>query len=93
MLLELSDEVLEGLAVLLDAERWKRDALCTEHPEVQFFPERGESSEPAKATCRKCLAREDCLRYALDEAIKCGIWGGLSERERRKVRATERAAA
>lgn len=64
---------------------WQRDALCIEHPEVEFFIERGASSEPAKAVCRGCLVRSECLAYALDEGIKQGIWGGLSERERRKV--------
>jgi WhiB family redox-sensing transcriptional regulator len=51
-----------------------------------FFPERGASSTKAKAVCRGCTVREDCLNYALVRGEKHGIWGGLSERERRRIR-------
>jgi len=40
----------------------------------------------AKEVCRGCVAREDCLEYALDNGEKFGIWGGMSERERRRLR-------
>jgi WhiB family redox-sensing transcriptional regulator len=51
-----------------------------------FFPERGASTREAKAVCRGCEVRDECLEYALDQGEKFGIWGGLSERERRRVR-------
>ena len=51
-----------------------------------FFPERGASTREAKEVCRGCVVREDCLEYALANGEKFGIWGGLSERERRKIR-------
>lgn len=51
-----------------------------------FFPERGASQKEAKAVCRSCVVREDCLEYALENDEKFGIWGGLSERERRRYR-------
>jgi WhiB family redox-sensing transcriptional regulator len=51
-----------------------------------FYPERGESTKQAKAVCRGCEVREDCLEYALVNGEKFGIWGGLSERERRRLR-------
>ena len=44
---------------------WDRDALCREHPEVNFYPGRGESSEPAKAVCRECLVKRECLVTAM----------------------------
>lgn len=72
---------------------WQRDALCQEYLAVNFFPERGESTSPAKAVCRRCLVREECLAFALASVERHGIWGGLSERERRKVRTTQREAA
>lgn len=66
---------------------WMRDALCREHPEVSFFPERGQSTEPAKAICRACLVRQECADYAasLPEPTG-GVWGGMSGRDRRRVR-------
>ena len=51
-----------------------------------FFPERGASTKEAKEVCRGCVVREDCLEYALQNGEKFGIWGGMSERERRRIR-------
>ena len=51
-----------------------------------FFPERGASTREAKEVCRGCVVRMDCLEYALVNGEKFGIWGGLSERERRRLR-------
>jgi WhiB family redox-sensing transcriptional regulator len=56
-----------------------------------FFPERGASTREAREVCRGCVVRGDCLEYALANAEKFGIWGGLSERERRRLR-RQRAA-
>ena len=51
-----------------------------------FFPERGDSTEEAKAVCAGCFLTEQCLEYALENGEKFGIWGGMSERERRRIR-------
>lgn len=51
-----------------------------------FFPERGASTREAKAVCFGCVAREGCLEHALANGEKFGIWGGTSERERRRLR-------
>jgi WhiB family redox-sensing transcriptional regulator len=72
--------------------RWMRDAACREHPEVNFHPERGERTEPAKAICRKCLVREVCLEHALEHREHQGIWGGLSPKERRAIARMGRAS-
>lgn len=50
-----------------------------------FFPERGAEVKTAKAICKKCVVREDCLEYALCTKEKKGIWGGASERQRRRM--------
>ena len=79
----------ELLAELLDAapERtWQRQANCMGVDPDLFFPERGASTREAKEVCRGCVVREDCLEYALTNSEKFGIWGGLSERERRRIR-------
>lgn len=61
-------------------------------PDV-FFPDRGESLAPAKAVCAECIVRDECLEYALDHGERFGVWGGTSERERRKLRRARREAA
>ena len=80
----------------VQAETWRPDAACRSTDPDLFFPERGASTKEAKAVCRGCVVREDCLEYALANGEKFGIWGGLSERERRRIRrqrALARAAA
>ncbi len=58
-----------------------------------FFPERGASTREAKEVCRGCVVREECLDYAITNGEKFGIWGGMSERERRRVRRARVLAA
>lgn len=69
-----------------DARSWQTRANCSGVDPELFFPQRGASTREAKAVCRACVVREDCLEYALSNGEKFGIWGGLSERERRRVR-------
>ena len=75
---------------------WQDFANCLGVDPDLFFPERGASTREAKEVCRGCVVREDCLEYALANGEKFGIWGGMSERERRRIRrqrALARAAA
>jgi WhiB family transcriptional regulator, redox-sensing transcriptional regulator len=65
---------------------WQNRANCMGVDPDLFFPERGASTREAKEVCRGCVVREDCLEYALANGEKFGIWGGLSERERRRLR-------
>ena len=65
---------------------WQTRANCMGVDPDLFFPERGASTREAKEVCRGCGVREDCLEYALANGEKFGIWGGLSERERRRLR-------
>lgn len=58
-----------------------------------FHPERGQDVLPAKELCARCPVSEDCLEYALTSFLKQGVWGGLSERERRGTRKLRRTAA
>ena len=50
-----------------------------------FYPERGESAGPARQVCARCPVCQPCLEYALSNRITHGIWGGLTERERRPL--------
>ena len=65
---------------------WQTKGNCVSVNPDLFFPERGASTREAKEVCRGCAVREDCLEYALANGEKFGIWGGLSERERRRLR-------
>jgi WhiB family redox-sensing transcriptional regulator len=67
-------------------ESWQMFANCLGVDPDLFFPERGASTKEAKQVCQGCVVREDCLEYALANGEKFGIWGGLSERERRRIR-------
>jgi WhiB family redox-sensing transcriptional regulator len=65
---------------------WQTDALCAQTDPEAFFPEKGGSTRDAKKICASCEVRNQCLEYALKNDERFGIWGGLSERERRKLR-------
>ncbi len=69
---------------------WHRKANCRDLNPALFYPERGESVSEAKEVCRACTVRPDCLEYDLANGEKFGIWGGLSERERRIARRERR---
>jgi len=67
---------------------WQSDALCAQTNPEAFFPEKGGSTREAKKICSHCESKVECLAYALKNEERFGIWGGLSERERRKLRKT-----
>lgn len=69
---------------------WREDALCAQVDTELFFPEKGGSTKGAKATCARCAVTAQCLQFALDNGERYGIWGGKSERERRRL-VTQRA--
>lgn len=65
---------------------WQERALCAQTDPEAFFPEKGGSTREAKKVCTSCDVRSECLDYALANDERFGIWGGLSERERRKLK-------
>ena len=65
---------------------WQTDALCAQTDPEAFFPEKGGSTRDAKRVCEACPVQAECLDYAMSKDEKFGIWGGLSERERRRLR-------
>ena len=82
------------LLEVLDTEdlAWHDLANCRGADPDLFFPERGASSRTAKSICRLCVVQDQCLEFAIVSSEKFGIWGAMSERERRKIR-RERADA
>ncbi len=65
---------------------WQERALCAQTDPEAFFPEKGGSTREAKRVCSSCEVRAECLEYSLLNDERFGIWGGLSERERRKLK-------
>lgn len=72
---------------------WQERALCAQTDPEAFFPEKGGSTREAKRICTRCEVKSECLEFALAHDERFGIWGGLSERERRKVKREAREAA
>jgi WhiB family redox-sensing transcriptional regulator len=69
-----------------DEREWMLEARCLDADPEAFFPEKGGSTREAKRICAICSVRQDCLDYALENDERFGIWGGLSERERRRAK-------
>lgn len=84
------DESRSACWLLLERPAWFDKAACRGSDVSIFFPERGEDTGPAKAICSQCPVRVTCLEHAM-ERRELGIRGGLSERERRKIRKARRA--
>ncbi len=76
---------------------WRQLASCRETDPALFFPvgntDRALADlEAAKAVCAGCRVREACLEFAMETKQEAGIWGGMSEDERRRLRRQWRAA-
>lgn len=77
---------------------WTADALCAQVDPELWFPDKGGSTREAKRVCNghgdrsACPVRDGCLAWALDHDERFGVWGGLSERERRRIRQLRGAA-
>lgn len=77
-----------SLGDLLDlgpSEEWVQFGLCAQTDPEAYFPEKGMSTAAAKQVCQACPVRPECLEYALDHNEGFGVWGGLSQRERRPL--------
>ncbi len=70
----------------IDVLGWHEQALCAQTDPEAFFPEKGGSTREAKRVCGSCDVKMECLEYALSNDERFGIWGGLSERERRRLK-------
>ncbi|MBW3610842.1 MAG: WhiB family transcriptional regulator [Actinobacteria bacterium] len=65
---------------------------CRDEPPSRFFPSDGVGVDVARRICATCPVKEPCLEYALDQRVDHGVWGGASERERRRILKRRRAA-
>jgi len=64
---------------------WQDRAACFGIDPDVFFPISEEEAGPALAYCRSCRIREDCLAWALKNGERYGVWGGLTEQQRRRI--------
>ena len=70
----------------MNPEEWMQHGACVGEDPDLFFPSEGGPATKAKAICAVCPVRVECLTFAVSEPISFGIWGGLTPRERRRVR-------
>ena len=72
---------------------WMRAGHCRDHPPATFFPSDGVGVTVAMRICGDCPVKDQCLEYALENRIEHGVWGGCSERERRRILKRRRQGA
>jgi WhiB family transcriptional regulator, redox-sensing transcriptional regulator len=72
---------------------WMARGKCRELPPDTFFPSDGAGVEVARKICADCPVKSPCLEYAMENHIDHGVWGGTSERERRRIARRRRLAA
>ncbi len=65
---------------------WVADAACRGINTNLFYPERGEPTRHALEVCKPCTVKADCLQYSIDNSERWGVWGGMTERQRRRIR-------
>ena len=82
---------LPDIASLLTHLSWMDQGACRGYPAEVFFPSQGEDCRHAKAICKGCPVRIACREYGIANGEAFGVWGGLSERERRRIRVARRS--
>lgn len=66
-------------------QEWRNSALCAQTDPEIFYPEKGSDARDAKKVCLQCTVRTECLAFALDSRERYGVYGGLTERQRRPL--------
>jgi WhiB family redox-sensing transcriptional regulator len=84
---------LRAVQEIPDEYAWMLEGRCRGADTREFFPSNGLGVEAAQQICRECPVKEPCLEYALQNHIEQGVWGGASERERRRILRSRRRAA
>ena len=87
----MTEEIVPVAQVLVHSDDagekvWQDQALCAQTDPEAFFPVMGGSAREAKRVCRSCEVRAECLDYAIEQDERFGVWGGMSERERRRLK-------
>lgn len=92
------EDVVDGLWLHLgltefEDTAWQEEGLCAQADPDAWFPQKGGSVLAAKRICQRCPVQAECLEYALTHDERFGVWGGLSERERRALKRKRRATS
>ena len=84
---ELNDPSRSFILMMIEItpEQWMDEALCRGADPGEFFPSDGVGVDMAQRVCSPCPVRAECLEFALANRIEHGVWGGESERERRRI--------
>lgn len=72
--------------LVMERAEWVQHAACRGVDTNLFFADRGESTKEAKAICAGCPVREECLTFSINNGEHFGVWGGLAEHQRRRLR-------
>ena len=86
---ELATSIGVNLLGTDDLDSWRDQALCAQTDPEEFFAEKGGTTKIAKQICGACEVRTQCLSHALANDERYGVWGGLSERERRRLKRSQ----
>ncbi|MFM8267350.1 MAG: WhiB family transcriptional regulator [Ilumatobacteraceae bacterium] len=73
--------------------QWRQLGACRGLDPTVFYPDDDDDAPEAKAVCAECGVRVACLEYALSSREKAGVWGGATERERRRMIRQRRRSA
>jgi WhiB family redox-sensing transcriptional regulator len=79
--------------ITYDPNSWRQDAACRDADTSIFFPETDDEAAAALALCAACPVREACLEFALITRQDDGVWGGMTETERKRLRRRRQEAA
>ncbi|MDG5773919.1 WhiB family transcriptional regulator [Mycolicibacterium fortuitum] len=78
--------IVGEIQVVTHQKGWADLAVCKETDPEAFYVEKGGNTKPAKDTCARCPVTAECLEYALAHDERHGVWGGLTERQRRELK-------
>ena len=84
---------MAATVITYDPNEWRKRAACREVDTFVFFPETDEEADAALAVCATCPVREDCLEFALVTRQDDGVWGGMTETDRKRLRRRRQEAA
>lgn len=88
----MQSKAIVELLRAMDVPRWDEGALCAQTDPELFFPEVGQTDlvRDARNICQQCPLLAECREYAVRHGELHGIWGGTTERERRRIRMERR---
>lgn len=91
----MNAHAMTDLLRAIDVPRWNEGALCAQTDPELFFPEVGQTDvvREARQLCARCPLQQECREYAIHHGELHGIWGGTTDRERRRIRMERRRGA